>query len=473
MESKNVNISQNVFLLGYGAIGKCFTEILLKNFPSINLIVWDMIEIPQEETRFKYIKKQILKENISSIIEYLKRGDILVDLSTNIDVVETWTLCVEKGVMYLNTAMEEWEDCEDAISFPQTEQELYLTSELYRHDQVEQKDFWNPKEGATSVFEHGMNPGLISHFVKKGLLEAAEYFLTRRDFNDLDHSKIEKYLKERNYTKLAQAMELHTVHCSEYDDQYITNPPSDLKTKFYNTWSCEGILTEAMIPFQIAQGSHEDTNTSEKYPRLHNNSLIMSKKPSYKYLAKSWVPFQNIEGCLIPHGEAYTLRKFFYDEETGYAPSQYYVYSLNPYAREFFNSIPEDAILQNLDPEWEVIHPLNHDLHGYDKVGALLIFRNNRGWWSGTIMDEHDAAEHFDKKFGPTVLQVAAGVYAAFSWMIQNPNAGNKWAEHLDSDYVLNIARPYLGRVWSNYIDLSTTHLKDCYKFESFLTKEC
>ena len=115
-----MNITQNVFLLGYGAIGKCFTEILLKNHPSINLIVWDMIDVPQEETRFKYIKKQILKENISSIMEYLQKGDILVDLSTNIDVVETWTLCAEKGVMYLNTAMEEWEDCEDAISFPQS-----------------------------------------------------------------------------------------------------------------------------------------------------------------------------------------------------------------------------------------------------------------------------------------------------------------------------------------------------------------
>ncbi len=88
-------------------------------------------------------------------------------------------------------------------------------------------------------------------------------------------------------------------------------------------------------------------------------------------------------------------------------------------------------------------------------------------------MDEHDASEHFDKKFGPTVLQVSGGVYSAFLWMLQNPNAGNKWAEHLDTDYILEQAKPYLGRVWSKYVDLSTTHLKDCYKFESFLSKEC
>lgn len=471
MESNCIKLPKNVFILGYGAIGKCFTEILLKNFPNINLKVCDMIEISTEESRFTYIKKQIDKKNIVEIFDHLVEGDILIDLSTNIDFMDVWTSCLENGVMYLNTALEEWEDSLNPTSFPINEQEMYKTSLGYRHEQAENANFWNSSQGLTTVFEHGMNPGLISHFAKNGLLKAAEYFLSRKDFRDLDHHEIEKYLQEKNYPKLAQSMGLHTIHCAEYDDQYITNPPKDIKSKFYNTWSCRGFLTEGMVPFQIAQGSHEDIH-SEKYPRLNNNSLIMSKAPSNKYWAKSWVPFRNIEGCLIPHGEAYTIREFFSDKITGYAPSQYYVYDFNPYAKEFIKNLPEDSILQNTNPEWEVIHPMNYDLHGYDRVGALLIFNNNRGWWSGTIMDEHDAAQHFDRKFGPTVLQVSGGVYSAFLWMLENPNAGNKWAEHIDSDYILDKARPYMGRVWSNYIDLSATHLNNCYKFESFLSKE-
>ena len=86
-------------------------------------------------------------------------------------------------------------------------------------------------------------------------------------------------------------------------------------------------------------------------------------------------------------------------------------------------------------------------------------------------MDEHDAAEHFQHKFGPTVLQVAGGVYSAFLWILENPQAGNKWAEQLDSDYILEHAKPYLGRIWSDFVDLSTTHIKNCYKFESFLSR--
>lgn len=161
-----------------------------------------------------------------------------------------------------------------------------------------------------------------------------------------------------------------------------------------------------------------------------------------------------------------------HDKETGYAPSQYYVYDFNPYAKEFVNNLPKDMKLQDCNPEWEVLHPMNYDLRGYDKVGAMMIFKNNRGWWAGTIMDEFDSAEHFDHKFGPTVLQVAGGLYGAFLWMLKNPKAGNKWPELLDTDFILEHARPYLGRVWSKYVDLNKTHIKDCYKFESFLTKK-
>ena len=371
----------------------------------------------------------------------------------------------------MNTSIEEWEDSENPKSFPKDLEEMYKTSLGYRHEQMESSELWDSDKGTTTVFEHGMNPGLISHFVKKGLLEAADYFLTRRDWTDVDHDLIRKNLNEKNYSKLAQAMGLHTIHCSELDDQYVETPPKDLKEKFYNTWSCRGFLTEGMVPFQVAQGSHEDKD-SDEFPRLKDNSLIMSWTPSNHFWAKSWVPNQNIEGCLIPHGEAYTIRNFLSDKETGYAPSQYYVYDFNPYAKEFINTLPKTADLQSTNPDWEVIHPMNHKLHGCDKIGALLIFKNNRGWWSGSIMDENDAKKLFDHKFGPTVLQVAGAVFSAFLWMLENPNSGNKWAEHLDSEFILKNAEKYLGQVYSEYVDLNETHIKDCFKFESFLTKK-
>ncbi len=108
---------------------------------------------------------------------------------------------------------------------------------------------------------------------------------------------------------------------------------------------------------------------------------------------------------MIPHGEAYSIREYLSDPVTGYAPSQYYVYDYNPYAKEFIRNLPADACLENMDPPMEVIHPMNRPtIRGHDKVGALLIMKNNRAWWTGTIMDDIDCKALYGGKFGPTVL---------------------------------------------------------------------
>lgn len=175
---------------------------------------------------------------------------------------------------------------------------------------------------------------------------------------------------------------------------------------------------------------------------------------------------------MIPHGEAVSISEFLTDPDTGYKPSQYYVYNINPHANEFISNLKKDATLQNCNPEMEVIHPLKYKIKGYDIVGALLLLDNNRGWWSGTIMDQYDASELFNYQFGPTVLQVAGGVFSAFVWLCQNPNKGNLWAEFIDSEFILEVAKPYLGRVYSRFVDLEKTNLKGCKKFESFLLKK-
>jgi len=459
-------------LLGYGAVGKCFAEIVLREFPKINLIVMDIFD--HQDKRFKFIKNKVTRENIHDIPKFLEKGDVLVDLSINIDVTTLWKICNSNGIRFVSTAMEEWGDSEDPTSYPETIEEMYLCSIPFLQDEVRKMDCYDKEKGTTAVLEHGMNPGLISHFAKKALLDAAEYFLSKKDekgWEDLAFDLIKKYLTEKNFPKLAQAMGLHTIHCSEIDNQFVTNPPKDYLKTFYNTWSCRGFLTEALIPIQVAKGSHE-TEESEEFPSVRDNTVIMSWAPSYHYAAKSWVPFENIEGLLIPHGESFTIRDYFSDEETGYRPTHAFVYSANQYAKEFIRNVPPETTIQDCDPKCVILDPKNFDLHGYDKVGSLLIFDKNRAWWSGTIMDEFDSQLLFGKKFGPTAIQVAAGCFAAFAWACNNPDSGSRWAEDMDTEYILKLAAPYLGRVYSNFADLSETHIKDCKKFDQFLSKK-
>lgn len=48
-----------------------------------------------------------------------------------------------------------------------------------------------------------MNPGLISHCVKKGIVDATNFYLADPKATDLDKKALEKWLAEMNYTKLA------------------------------------------------------------------------------------------------------------------------------------------------------------------------------------------------------------------------------------------------------------------------------
>lgn len=75
-----------------------------------------------------------------------------------------------------------------------------------------------------------------------------------------------------------------------------------------------------MVPIQVARGSHEDQNIPGTY-LLRNGQTLVSKEPSVRTVANSWVPCENIKGVLIPHGEAYSIQDYLRDPETGYAPS--------------------------------------------------------------------------------------------------------------------------------------------------------
>ena len=79
---------------------------------------------------------------IINALNRLKEGDTLVDLSTNIEFSEIWALCAQKGVRYLNTALEVWEDSEDANSCPVNADEAYKLTLGYIKDNAKKSPFW-------------------------------------------------------------------------------------------------------------------------------------------------------------------------------------------------------------------------------------------------------------------------------------------------------------------------------------------
>jgi len=71
-----------------------------------------------------------------------------------------------------------------------------------------------------------------------------------------------------------------------------------------------------------------------------------------------------------------------------------------------------------------------------------------QSWWCGTILDI-DEARRLVPGQNATTLQVAASVTSAVSWMIRNPRRGVLLPDQLPHDEILEMARPYLGKVLS------------------------
>jgi len=50
------------------------------------------------------------------------------------------------------------------------------------------------------------------------LEDAANFYLKDPKATDIDKKALEKWLLKKNHTKIAQALGVHTIHCSEWDN---------------------------------------------------------------------------------------------------------------------------------------------------------------------------------------------------------------------------------------------------------------
>ena len=88
----------------------------------MRIVVRDIF--PIQNPKFEYIQSKVTRENVGTLLEDMKleKGDLLLDLSCNIEFKPLWKKCVAKNVSYLNTALERW-DGEGLTSYPKNEAE--------------------------------------------------------------------------------------------------------------------------------------------------------------------------------------------------------------------------------------------------------------------------------------------------------------------------------------------------------------
>jgi homospermidine synthase len=443
---RRVEFDKKVLMVGYGAVAQCALPILAKliKVPLRNITVIDFEdrrEPLKEWTKqgVKFVRDRVTPENLGTLLgKYLGTGDLLVDLAWNIDCCEILQWCHDNGVLYVNTSVELWDPYAVPPDQHPTERTLY-----WRHIRIrEMKAKWK-KPGSSAVVEHGANPGLISHFTKQGLLDVAERLLADKKVKGKDAEEIRQLAKEQTFNRLAMKLGVKVVHCSERDTQ-IADKPKQVN-EFINTWSVEGFREEGTTTAEMGWGTHEKELPPLAYEHKEGprNQICLARMGINTWVV-SWVPNYCIQGMVVRHGEAFTISDkltVWKNGEAIYRPTVYYAYCPCDAAIASLNELRgyDYKLQQNVRIMYDEI------ISGSDILGALLMGHAYNSWWTGSDLSIEESRRLVPHQ-NATTMQVAISAVAAAMWMIENPAMGVCVPDDLPHDYILDIAKPYLGK---------------------------
>lgn len=483
---------RKIILLGCGGVGKC----ALYYIPRILRVMYENVVIVDRQLSpkdfptvkhaikkgAKYIHFTITARNFENLLASTIKcnpGDLIIDLTTRTDCNALFRISRRLQLHYVNTSIEQTNVEDLSLVDP-----IWMQHAKVREAAERTKHYGN----ITSCIEMGMNPGLISIFVKQGILDIARYIIkykkpcTKRDAEDLDNLRV--YLKKRDYRRIGEQLQINTIHCSEIDTQTYDQ---GRQRAFLNTWSCLGLVDEAFENAEVSLGTHErgipfkKKDITEIVP-----GLVTIAKPSSRTYFRSYLPkkidaesgkvdFTEIKGPAIHHGEVVSLNRFLATDT--WVPTMHYVYQMSPTTKRTLKNLSEKELVEisNNYRKWKVLNMHDDNLDGTDNVGATFFLAYNpitgerKPWayWCGTMLNtEYTTKVLKDKYFGPTTIQVAAGVLSAAKYAFKYPEKGMLFPEEIPESFILKHATRYLGHIYSGPIEgckIRGTTMKDLF----------
>jgi len=428
-----------IVMIGFGSIGKGSLPLILRH---IAAPVEKMVIIaPDDSDRgiaeshgVRFEKLALTRDNYRAVLTpLLQGGGFLVNLSVEVESVSLITLCRELGALYLDTCIEPWPGGYTDPSMTMSQRSNYALRESVLALRRAGTD-------PTAVVGHGANPGMVSHLVKRALLNLAA---------DLGHAA--QPTDREGWARLARDIGVKGIHIAERDTQVSDRHKE--KDEFVNTWSIEGFLSEGMQPAELGFGTHEKSLPPDGARHDFGcGAGIYLKRPGANTRVRTWTPKAGaIQGYLITHNEAISIADFLTLRENGkvsYRPTCHYAY--HPC---------DDAILSLHEfqgtafQEQARFRLMNEEIvSGIDELGVLLYGHGRNAYWYGSQLSIEEA-----RRLAPyqnaTGLQVTAAVLAGMVWAIENPRRGVLEADGLDYARVLDIMMPYLGPVVGAYTD--------------------
>jgi homospermidine synthase len=434
-------------------VGRCALPVLLKHLdvPYKNITVVDFADkraelAPWLRKGVRYSQERITPINIAKVLaKHVSAGGIVIDLSWNIDCLDMLGWCHDNKVLYVNTSVEEWDPYAAIHTRSPFKKSLY-----YKQMEIRNMTGRWGDDSTTAVLDHGANPGLISHFVKKGLVDIAGKAIRDKTTPRKEAKALEKLLREKDFPRLAMRLGVKVIHCSERDTQ-ITDRPKEVD-EFVGTWSIEGLREEGTAPAELGWGTHEKELPRHAHvpPYGPKNQIFLSQMGMNTWV-RSWVPYCEIIGMVVRHAEAFSISDkltVWKGRKAVYRPTVHYAYMP---CDETLSSLYELRCRNyELQPRLRIMS--DEIIKGEDALGALIMGHKYNSWWTGSVLNIEESRKLLPHQ-NATTLQVAIGVVSAVMWMMENPHKGVCIPDDLPPYYVLNIAKPYLGKFISEPSD--------------------
>lgn len=437
---RHVRFDGRLLMVGFGSIGQGVLPLILRHIDvspgRISIIsAHETDAAVAAEYNIPFEVNPLTRENYKRILAgRLGAGDFLLNLSVDVSSIALIQHCWEVGALYLDTCIEPW-----AGGYVDPNVPPGLRSNYALREQA--LALRNGKRQPTAVITHGANPGLVSHLVKRALVNIA-----------CDRGRpAPRPRTRRKWAALAGDLGVKCIHIAERDTQ-VARPPKK-PGEFVNTWSIDGFISEGSQPAELGWGSHERHWPHDGVRHEFGcGSAIYLKRPGLTTRVRTWTPLEGpFHGFLITHGESISISDYFTlvdNDRVLYRPTVHYSYhpcddavlSIHELAGKNLNRQSANRILMD---EIET---------GIDELGVLLMGHDRGAYWYGSQLSIEEARRLVPHN-NATSLQVTAAVLAGMVWAIENPDRGVVEPDEMDYDRVLEIMTPYLGPVVGQYSD--------------------
>ena len=405
----------HVLIIGFGVVGKGVLAGLQKHFAQVTGSIVDsnaMViadgrrslasEFPNADNRWTFEHLRVHSENYAEVLgRFTEPGSIVVETCVEVNTADLLRWCLENGRHYTNTVCDLWKEqtLEKTAHYRNLHGVLrHFVEPVVEHIRTE----ITPADPAqpTCLIGNGANIGMVNHYFKKALADAAQAWGMSADALVADVGGV--YIYEKDTLVFRRDFE----------------PAPDV---FYNTWN--------VLEFHLESVAHVD------YPRA-TEAADHPAQPGAAAVRNVW--YQRamardlrlrdhlVHGRVVAHEETYTIADYLLRKYQRH-PEVQFIYECSPIGEMSRIRIPLGVPYTPLCVSSEA----DTD-HGSDLVGTLILLKDGRAWSTGFDCTQFELADSIKTFSNATAWYVSCGILASILFIREFPAQGAGFPEDFD-----------------------------------------